>query len=365
MAAATDQWITREQLLDRYDIQESTLSGAEDSDLLSVVEVGKNGRGHLTYRITERTDLLFRVLRVFPFEISNAKARLVPMHRALLFYGIRDGIQDAIGILKRRSILNYPKKEILKRWNLFLRRVPKEAIPFVTQKTDERNEAVELVLEILEIREAFEDPEIMLANAIFNDFHIRAMTESLIQVGASSAQVSQLLSDLKRLEIQTEHVKQYKHFYYDPYLLTPVDVKNYCDKTGVIKGYTDVLKDALDYRDEVYGFIGAMGWAAEVEYEEEFRALLRNERKILSQPHVGKESDKRYHNSLNRAIKLAESMHSYRKDTGDEYEEDDDMLNLKHDVSLNEDQLTIDDIDAEDLDEFETGSKEQTSGTSA
>ncbi len=358
MAVATSEWITREQLLDRYEIQESTLDSAEASDLLSVVEVDKNGRGYLTYRITELTDLLFRVLRVFPFEISNAKVRLLPMQRVLLFYCIRGGLDQAVDIMHRGSVLNYDKKDIAARWNLFLKRVPKEALPFIKGKTDERNEAVNCVLEILEIKDAFEDPEIVMKSAITGNFQVRGMTEGLIQMGMNPTKIASMLGELHRIDISGDHIKDYRHYYYDPYFLTPKDIRNYCNKTGSIPGYTDVLEKALTC-DEMLTFIGQMGWATAIKYEEECHVMMRNERKVLAQPHVGKDSQKRYHQALNNLIKLAESLHGYQSDTGEEANENEDLLKLRHDTEVNKKQLTMEDLEGEDVDEFGANTEDQ------
>ena len=351
-AAAKTEWITREQLLDRYEIQESTLSGAEASDLLSVVEVSKNGRGSLTYQITEQTDLLFRVLRVFPYEISHAKLRLLPMQRALFACAIAEGIDKGIDMLRRRSILsfNIEDRELHARWNYFLSRAPEEAIPFLTRQTEERNEAVDMVIAILEMEGVFADPEIMLKEAIYNNFQNRGLTESLIQVGASAKKIAKILSEIRHLDIQEEHVADYRHYYYDPYYMTPVDVKSYCKKTGSIPGYTDILLKATEQED-VYSFIAEYGLAVEVEYEEEFRALLKQERLVLMQPAVGKVSQKSKNSAMNNVVKLAESLRAYHEAGTDSMEEPEDIVKLKHDIAANK-QVAIEDLDESDLPNF-------------
>jgi len=362
MVAAKTEWITREQLLGRYEIQESTLSGAEASDLLSIVEVSKNGRGSLTYQITEQTDLLFRVLRVFPYEISHVKLRLLPMQRALLACSISEGIDTAISMLRRRSIIghSFEDKELRARWDYFLSRAPKEALPFLTNQTSERNEAANMVIDILELGRVFDEPEVLLKEAIWESFPNRGLTEGLIQVGASAHQIAKILGEVRHIDISEEHVADYRHFYYDPYYLTPVDVRYYCAKVGSVPGYIDVLLSALEH-DDVYSFISEYGLAVEVEYEKEVKALLKRERQILMQPAVGKVSMKTKTVATGTVIKLIESLRAFKEAGVEDMEEPEDIVRLKQDVAANK-QLSIEDINEDDLPSFtaQADTEEQT-----
>jgi len=342
------KFISEYEILDQYKIQEATLTHLQNSGLMPE---SKSKRGRLVYPCTKQLDLTLRTAKAYYYEISDGAMRLVPCFRAFLAIAIAEGPQAAWSLLTRRGFFDrYDKSEIVVRWKRFKSAVPKELKDFIDGKSDDVTEGVEQLLIMLGIEEVFYAPEKLKMPEIYDQLLIQQDVDALFLAGAKADGVAEMVHRLHHVDLGVNLLESYRFFYFETRLLTGADFAEHLKKFPPSSAYRKLLTLALT-KKTVIDFIRAASYPIRLSAEDALMAMLTPIQPTLTANACGPLTEKKRTDDMKNAIHIIEAMEKFASNEDDEIGEDNrDMLRLRHDVSVNENQLVASDIPEEDFD---------------
>jgi len=339
--------ISEFEILDRYQIQETTLSRLQDSGLMPE---STSKRGRLVYSLTKDLDFVLRAAKADYYEISDKTLRLIPCFRGFLALAISEGAKAAWSMLKRRGFFDrYSESDLVARWKRFKASLPKELAKFVKGESDDVTPAVEKMLKILGIEEAFYSPEKLKISEIYDSLSIQQDVDALLLAGAKPAFVTDLLQRLHHVDISPGTIADYQYFYFDTSMLTGEDFAQHLRRFPPSSGYRKLLVMALTERS-LTDFITLAEYPVRISLEEALSTVVTPLFKQIKTKPCGPLTEKSRTDATKNVVHIMEALEKYTGEDDSTTEDFGDMLRLRHDVAVNANQLVASDIPEEDFD---------------
>jgi hypothetical protein len=341
------KYISEFEILDQYQIQETTLSHLQN---LGLLPESKSKRGRLVYPLTKALDLTLRTAKVFYHEVATQSLRLLPCFRAFLALAISDGAKAAWSMMKRRGFFDrYDQQDLVDRWKAFKAAVPKELMKFVKGESDDVTPAVEAMLKILGVEDPFYSPEKLKMPEIYDSMAIQQDVDALLLAGARPSLVTEIVSRLHHTEVSPNVIEDYRYYYFDTALLTGEDFAQHLKRFPPTSSYRKLLAMALTERS-LTDFITQAEYPVRISIEEALGTVLTPLLKQIRTKSCGPLTARDQTNATRNAMHIMDALekHTAEEDAvGDDYG---DMLRLRHDVAVNANQLIATDIPEEDFD---------------
>ena len=300
-------WISREAVLSKYKLQETTLSQLEESALFEIV-TPTSMRNRVGYVITPELDLLFRTAKA-TFNETQKSTRALPMQRALLALTMAEGPAVAAEIMTRRLVYSLTTKDVQTRWKNFVGNLPDESKDyFLNPMTAPVTPAVELVFKMLEMEESQEDPALLQNfNAIFLKPKMRGYLDGLLYHHAKHAGIARCMSDLFMIELTADQIRQYQLYYFDTLDISEDDLAFYVQQFKAISGYYNLISTAVTSED-LFTFISLTKLPMEIEHQQVYRYALRQYQHDIVSVRAGPVSQKRFSEAVTGSVALTTAM---------------------------------------------------------
>jgi len=343
------EMISEHAILDTYGIQESTFLHVAD---LGLLPNSVSHRGRIVYQKSPDLDLTLKACKVYYPEISSSHAKILPFHRAFLSFAIAEGPETAYRILDRRGFFDgYTWQDAKRRWDAFLKNVPKPARNFFIGKTDELDPVSEKILKILGIEDAFHTPDLLRMPEIYENLELMTDLEAFLVAKAPMQFIVDALELLHQVTITRAKVECYAHYYFAADLMTATELLTHIKKFQPSSRHARMLTEALgsaDYKE----FVTKAKYALRFDNQSEMAMIMSRCRPDISVKVCGNITARRQVNAFNMLLKAMDHLGAHEDGELSDY---DDILALRHDVAENQRQLSIDDIPEEDLDQPGTG----------
>ena len=340
--------ISENEILERYKLQETTLTHVVN---LGLMPESSRRRGRVVYPLDAQAKLTLEAAKFYFTELSNEITRLLPFQRAFIVLAISEGPEVAFRTLDRRGMCDgYVWKDAERRWKAFIRNLPKSSLAFMTGATDKIDPLSARIMEILQIQDAFETPDILKIPDIYENLELVADLDGLLLAKAPHDVSAAAIQVLHHIELSVATVDAYTHYYFDHHMLTSREFVEHANRYPATSLYRKMLVEAL-HADDYSDFVIKAKLPIRLEQNAELALALSRCRNDINIKVCGKITAQKQTSALNTALKILD--HLGNTDVADEMSHDgDDMLRLRHDVTTNQKQMTMEDIPARDLDQF-------------
>lgn len=340
------EFLSENQILERYGIQESTLTHVVDLGLLPDSE---KRRGRIVYPLSDFAKTTLEASKLYFTEVASETMRLLPFQRAYICMAIAEGPHVAYQTLFRRGFFDYyTEKDANRRWQAFVKKLPKQAVPFMTGETDELDPMSERIMRILEITEAYETPDILKIPELYEHLEIVGDLNGMLLAGADHLMVAAAMLVLHQVEVEVPVIEHYVHYYFDHRLLTNREIIEHANRHSKTSHYRRMLECALTSKDYTE-FVVNSKLPLKLDQNAELLMALNRLRPGLTVKVCGRETARQQAFAVNAAIKILDHM-DHHAEVEEEIGDEDDLLRLRHEVSVNQQQLTVEDIPAHDFD---------------
>lgn len=341
------KFISEFEILDQYQIQETTLSRLQTAGLMPE---STSRRGRIVYPLTKDLDLTLRIAKVDYYEISDKSLRLIPCFRGFLALSISEGAQAAWSMMKRRGFFDrYEEADLVSRWKRFKAALPKELRAFVNRDTDEVTPVVEKMLKILGIEEAFYAPEKLKISEVYDSIAIQQDVDALLLAGAKSSIVNDLVHRLHHTNIAPGVIDEYRYFYFDTFMLTKEDFVQHLGRFPASSSYRKLLTLALTERS-LTDFITLAEYPVRISIEEALSTVVTPLYRQIKTKACGPLTSKERSEATKNVVYIVEALEKHTGEDDGVTEDYSDMLRLRHDAAMNDNQLVASDIPEEDFD---------------
>ena len=345
--------MSENEILERYRLQENTLTHVVD---LGLMPESTQRRGRVVYPHDAQAKLTLTAAQLYFTELSNSITRVLPFQRAFICMAISEGPELAYRTLDRRGLCDvYKWEELERRWEIFVKKLPQASQKFMLGKTDTVDPLSNRIMEVLGVLEAFETPDLLKMPDIYENLELVADLDGLLVAKAPHDVAAAAIQVLHHTELSVASVNNYVHYYCDHQLLTAQEFIEHANRFQATSLYHRTLVEALNAKD-YSDFVIKAKLPIRLEHNSELALALSRCRNDINIKVCGKITAQKQTHALNTALKILDHLGS--TDIDEERTPDgDDMLRLRHDAITNQQQLTMEDIPARDLDKFATGNR--------
>jgi len=352
--------LSRSELAAKYALSEQTLVQLEELDDSPLIDGSnqKTVRGRIVYEVTPELD---RWLRVGRTQFTQFRGRLMPCQRAIFSALIAEAdVTRAYSSLRERGVIPpFMNANLIGvYWQELLRLAPPECLPFLTGQQQEPDDLSRLMMQQLGILDAFEDPE-RLAEKFYwlNTPDLRVLTDAFLAVQSDTQTLKKYLSDAHRFDVTDASIREYRRYFFDIAVCGMEGAAAFADLAASPQ-YRSVVGNAL--RDGTLGsVVSELKLSSLIDHRISLEAALTRSRAFVAtnpSKSAGVQAQVGAFKAMQDLYYTVHTLeHAKDKDEGTSDAAMMEILKLKHNQTVNENQLSINDIPKEARDAIVTG----------